>query len=107
MWTVNNDIVFHEMIEESGLSLDESGDCSGAFRFYHLKGAHSLFTMNDEFRETAAIAGNQISQSRGALKIVYEYIQNMKKLGVYDNATIIITADHGQNTHVGEQSPDL
>ena len=68
--------------------------------------------MDDGFRRVedniwATHDGNQISQSRGALKIVYEYIQNMKKLGIYDDATIIITADHGQNLHIGEKSINL
>ena len=31
-------------------------------------------------------------------------MDEMKKLGIYDNATIIITADHGQNTNVMKES---
>jgi phosphopentomutase len=34
-------------------------------------------------------------QGKGCLKIVYEYINQLKKLGKYDDSTIIITADHG------------
>lgn len=78
----------------------------GAFRFYHLKGAHPSFNMDENCRE-AGSDRNRISQSKGSMKIVYEYMQEMKKLGVYDDATIIITADHGQNdTNIGEQSAD-
>ena len=103
VWTAGNDIVFHEMIERNGLSFPRNDTYDGAFRFYHLKGAHTPFDMNEDFKN---YCGNRISQSRGALKIVYEYIQNMKKLGVYNDATIIITADHGQNTHIGEETFD-
>lgn len=102
VWTIGNDIVFHEMINEEGLSIAQNDSYDGAFRFYHLQGAHAPFIMDENFRKW----GNQISQAKGVLKIVYEYMRNMKKLGVYDDATIIITADHGQNTHVGNQTSD-
>jgi hypothetical protein len=36
-----------------------------------------------------------VSQGKGSLKIVYEYLRQLKELGKYDDATIIITADHG------------
>lgn len=102
-YSINNDIIFHNELQKNKLSIDTSDNYAGAFRFYHLKGAHPLFTMNEEFEEVKE-NGTQLSQSRGALKIVYEYINEMKKLGVYDNATIIITADHGQNRSVMRES---
>lgn len=98
-YSINNDIIFHNEFRKNKLSFDTSGHYSGAFRFYHLKGAHPLFTMNEEFEEVAE-NGTQLSQSRGSLKIVYEYIDEMKRLGIYDNATIILTADHGQNRSI-------
>jgi len=102
-YSINNDIIFHNELQKNKLSIDDSEHYSGAFRFYHLKGAHPLFTMNDEFEEVTE-NGTQLSQSRGALKIVYEYIDDLKRLGVYDNATIIITADHGQNKNIMRNS---
>lgn len=39
--------------------------------------------------------GSGTSQRRGALKIVYEYLRQLKELGKYDDALIIITTDHG------------
>lgn len=108
VWPQNDDIAFYEMLG-NGLSVAKEDTYSGAFRFYHLKGAHPPFDMDDAFgRVTDDIwkvhDGNQLSQSRGVLKIVFEYIQNMKNLGIYEDATIIITADHGQNLHIGEKS---
>ena len=38
---------------------------------------------------------DQERQARGITRIVGEYLQDMKSLGVYDDATIIITSDHG------------
>lgn len=102
-YSITNDIIFHNELQKNKLTLDSSGQYSGAFRFYHLKGAHPLFTMNEEYEEVEE-NGTQLSQSRGSLKIVYQYMDEMKKLGIYDNATIIITADHGQNTNVMKES---
>lgn len=102
-YTINNDIVFHDALAKNKLSIDKEGNYEGAFRFYHLKGAHALFNMNDNFEEVKE-NGTRLSQARGSLKIVYEYIDEMKKLGIYDNATIIITADHGQNTNVMKEA---
>ena len=36
-----------------------------------------------------------VNQARGSLGIVEEYISQLKDLGVYDQSTIVITADHG------------
>lgn len=98
-YSIDNDIIFHDELSRNKLSVDDSDAYNGAFRFYHLKGAHPLFTMNEAFEEVEE-NGTQLSQSRGAIKLVYQYIEEMKKLGVYDSATIIITADHGQNRSV-------
>lgn len=102
-YTANNDIIFYNELSKNNLSVDESGTYDGAFRFYHFKGAHPLFTMNEDFEEVKE-NGTQLSQSKGSLKIVFRYIDEMKKLGLYDDATIIITADHGQNTNVMRKS---
>lgn len=98
-YTINNDVVFHNIFSREKLSIDKNEGYNGAFRFYHLKGAHALYNMNENFEEVKE-NGTRLSQSRGSVKIVYEFIDEMKKLGIYDDATIIITADHGQNTHI-------
>lgn len=103
-YSANNDIIFHDELQKNKLLLDTSGHYSGAFRFYHLRGAHPPVNMTEEFEEVKGDGGTQLSQSKGALKIVYQYIDEMKKMGVYDNAAIIITADHGQNINVMKKS---
>lgn len=35
------------------------------------------------------------AQGTGSLKIVYEYLEQLRALGKYEDTTIIITADHG------------
>lgn len=59
-------------------------DNDAAFRFYHLGSCH--LNLSD-----ALPAGIR------SLEIVYDYIEQMRELGIYEDATIIIMADHGSS----------
>lgn len=78
----------------TGIGLEEEGDYTGSFRFYHLDGSHSPFRLDSQ-GNTALKRTTRIDQTLGALRIVEEYFDQLRELGVYDDATIIITADHG------------
>lgn len=60
---------------------------------YHLAGVHSPYTTNEKCEKVEE--STLLQTERGCWVIVEEYLNQMKELGVYDNATIIITADHG------------
>lgn len=95
IWSIDNDILFYNRIVEQGISVNE--DYSSAFRFYHMRGPHAPFYLSDDMRyEPTGRRATRNSQGRGSMKIVYEYMRQLKELGLYDDATIIITADHGQ-----------
>lgn len=66
-----------------------------AFRFYHLWGVHPGRKIDENVQ--SADDPPQDRTLRGDFKILNEYINQMKKSGVYDNSTIIITADHGSS----------
>lgn len=59
-------------------------DSKGTFRFYHLGSCHLDLTNGEPY----AIR---------SLEIVYEYLDQMRNLEIYENSTIIITADHGSS----------
>ena len=88
---------FYNLLLENGISTKDI-DGKGAFRFIHMYGAHLPYIMDEEIRYHAD--STMLAQAKGCLNIVYEYLNQMKKKGVYDDATIIITADHGQNTYL-------
>lgn len=94
VFDTTNDVWFYQDLKKKELKVKDT--CKKAYRFYHLWGAHVPCNMNDKMESVEN--GSRTEQAIGDLKIVFEYIDQMKKLGVYDNATIIITADHGQNT---------
>lgn len=87
---------FYQDLRQNRIKINKTTGMSGVFRFYHLDGAHTPCTMTEEFEKVKET--DRMSQAKGSMKIVYEYINQLKQLGLYDDATIIITADHGQNT---------
>ena len=95
---VEDDVKFYNNIKQ-GLTADVS---KNAFRLYHLNGAHPPFTMTkDVTRLPKGQKSDQHVQALGALKIVFQYLNDLKKVGAYDNATIAIVADHGVWSQVG------
>lgn len=80
---------FYAKLKEEGLKADES---SNYFIVQHLIGTHEFNT--DEYGNYAERTSVE-ETARGCMTIMEGYLEELKKLGVYDNATIIITADHG------------
>lgn len=83
--TTTHDEPFYNELHYSGIQVRQSGKYEGALRFYHLHGMHIPFVPDIE------------SQGEFSMNIVYEYLEQLKDAGLYDEATIIVTADHGQN----------
>ncbi len=81
---------------------DEPVDASAkqpTFRLYHLNALHEPFTLTSDATrsdtDTSALA-----QAQGTMRIVEKLLLQMQEAGVYDNTAIVITADHGNGTHV-------
>ncbi len=69
------------------------------FKVQHIQGMHGDYNMDDSALEIPESQGT-VEQSRDGLNvIVEEYLVQLKELGLYDNATIIILADHGDTFH--------
>lgn len=75
---------------------------SRALRFIHMNGAHAPYNMNKNGERVREDEGSLIQQCMGSMNFVYAYLECLREAGVYDQATIIITADHGEN-YVSEQ----
>ena len=72
-------------------------DSRGQFTFVHLFGCHTPVVYDEEWNEIPE-GDKKRNDTTMALKqsltIIYEYIEQMKALGLYDDATIVITGDH-------------
>ena len=94
---IMKDAPFIRSYRDSGFSLTNENE--KVFTLYHLRGAHPGYNID---RDGNSKKGSNVNdQVAGCMRVTAEMLQNMKDLGIYDDATIIITADHGDK-HVGE-----
>lgn len=88
-----NDLEFFEGLQEEQLQT-VSGE--NVFRLIHLNGAHPPFILDEYAQPIENGESSIIQQGKGALYIVEKYISQLKQLGIYESATIIVMADHGR-----------
>lgn len=89
-----DDAAVYGGLRESGLVVNED---TKAVRFYHFNGAHAPYTMNETGAAVDEKKGDKLAQYIGCMNMVYDYLDELTRLGLYEDATIIITADHGEN----------
>ncbi len=93
---IMDDTRFYEQLQNRQLTIDESdSEYAGAFRFIHLLGAHYPYSYDEEGNFIGVDKSTLSKQAQGSLYIVEQYMNMLKEQGLYDSATIIVTADHG------------
>lgn len=80
-----------ESLDRNGLSINDG--MNNSFTIMHIQGNHFPYTC-DAFGQYSENATDEDAQ-RALSQILAEYFDYMKKCGIYDNATIIVLADHG------------
>ena len=86
-----DDALFYRDLVENGITLQ---DDKNAFRLYHLMGAHAPYTLDSQAQRSVTETSLE-EQQIGVMHILEAYFDQMKQLGVYDNANIVVLADHG------------
>ena len=88
-----DNFLFRNRLEADGVSLEEGKD----FVVYHINGSHLPCNMDERGKNVGNWNTTALEQTKGVLRtILNPYLRQMKELGVYDRANIIITADHGR-----------
>lgn len=91
---INED--FYPRLLEEGLS---TAPGPKRFVWYHTKGAHFPYTVGYDGLplgfEAESAGEYRLDQLHGYMVAVADFLQQMKDLGLYDDATIILSADHG------------
>lgn len=64
------------------------------FKLYHFMGPHAPYTMNADGTKSET-STTVTAQTMGSFNNLYAAFEQMKALGIYEDAAIIITADHG------------
>ncbi len=75
-------------------------DAGKTLQVYHLSGAHTPYTM-DEKGEKQKKGVTREQQVEGVFNRLVSMLYDLKVNGLYNDATIIVTTDHGDQ-HVGE-----
>ncbi len=91
-----NDVKFYNNYKKEGFSTDGGNK---VFRLYHRYGAHEPYTMNSKIKRVKETTCTE--QVAGTINIVMDMLDELKEKGLYDNSTIIITADHGDKFKAG------
>lgn len=89
----SDDYEVYNTLVQNGLTVNE--ELQGNFKFIHLNGTHPPYNVDFDFNVVPRNESNSYYQARFAFALVFEYLECLKELGVYDDATIIITGDHG------------
>lgn len=80
-YQIFNDEWFADEVKNNEMTVNNN---AGSFRFYHLGSCHLG-------------VGDPKPSGLRSLHIVYDYIERLQTAGVYEDTTIIITADHGDS----------
>lgn len=100
----SDDVRYYENLKNEKLSIaEDSSSYKGAFKFIHLVGDHSPYNIDENGNYVGMNGSTENRQAKGSLTMVKTYLQYLKDLGKYDDATIIITSDHGHWTSSLEQ----
>lgn len=65
------------------------------FKLIHIQGSHGPFRMDAEGNRLPGYETSPVESTKGAFIYLKQYLNDMKKEGVYDKASIMILADHG------------
>lgn len=87
---------FWMTFEKDGLVVDES---SNRFIFQGLQGLHQPYTMNQYAEQV--YSPTECEQACGYFLEITRFLDELKRLNLYDQATVIITADHGRYKNGG------
>lgn len=94
---VTHDVAYRNTLLEQGMT---KIDAKPRYAVYELEGVHAPYRFNREFEtvtfpEDATLREKQLEGALASLKLLTEYVDALKAAGLYENTTILFTADHG------------
>ncbi|MCL1847012.1 MAG: LTA synthase family protein [Coriobacteriia bacterium] len=88
----SDDLRFFDMVEEGLQVVDEPGH----FAYIHLRGSHAPYIIDAQGKYIED-GGSPVEQTKGCFLLLDDYLRQLKELGLYKDATIIITGDHPEH----------
>lgn len=87
------DPLFYQKMLNDRMYVDDSME--NMFKVQHIQGMHPDYNMDENANQIDDSMNNLESHTKGLNCIIDEYLNCLKECGAYDNATVIIMADHG------------
>ena len=84
---------FYQQLLDQKLSIDS--EMKNAFIIQHIAGLHNPLILNENAQTVEQGLVSTEDTMKGLTVILDEYLRQLRDLGMYDNAAIIIMADHG------------
>ncbi|NLN81241.1 MAG: sulfatase-like hydrolase/transferase [Clostridiales bacterium] len=94
---VTDDLLFYENLKSKGLSVQNQ---KNNFVYYHLNGSHAPYNINERVERVSPKQTSVKQQTMGCFNIVREFFRQLKEKGLYNDANIIITGDHGKSEDI-------
>ena len=95
-----DDSLFYSNLKQ-GLKITDDSNC---FKFYHLEGMHYPWNYDENMEPLKEDEqGTAQKTAIGRLRIVNEFMKQLQNHKLYNDATIVILADHGYNHQVGRR----
>lgn len=93
---VSDDPDFYARFDSTGFTVNP--DKAKVFQLYHLEGAHSPFKMDEKGNRSKSTLEKQVV---GTFYRISQMLDDLRAKGLYDDATILIIADHGDKGNTG------
>lgn len=90
---------YHDLLDESVAKKLIDQKC---FKIIHLEGAHLPIWYHMDLTYEYGVETSYYENVGASNTIISAYIDELKRLGVYDNTILIITSDHGYNEEDGD-----
>jgi len=87
-----NDVAFIQRMLLDSITKENKN----VFKFYRLNGAHTPYLLNEDLRYEKMAQGGYERQARAVLKLSGIFLNELKRLDIYDNSLIFVIGDHGK-----------
>jgi hypothetical protein len=98
----SDNFAFKELLAAEGVTL---GGDQPRFSYIHLDGAHNPAIMDRQANRVPRDSVSLTEQAMGAFSLAFAYLDQLKRIGAYKGASIVITADHGHWTEDADAGP--
>jgi hypothetical protein len=101
---VNSDIEFIKNL----ILKAESKSRQYTFKFYLLRGVHPPFRINEQlkYEKLPLNRYGYKQQAKAILKISAMFLEQLRKIGIYDQSMVFVISDHGYYGHFGVKTLD-